>query len=273
MFKIGDFSKLSRVTVKTLRFYDELGLIKPAKVDDFSGYRYYTADQLPVINRILALKDLGLSLDEIGKLLERGLSSERFRTVLERKQDEIEGRLRTDRELLSRVEARLKQLEQEEKMSAYEVVVKKVEPLRVASIRQVIENYSAVGQLYGELFGYLGRNRAQPTGPAMAIWHDQEYKEKDVDGEAAVPVGPSVQGNERVKVQDMPAVATMACTVHKGSYQNLNQAYSAIMSWIGANGYQIAGPNREVYLYCGNGPARQDDESYVTEIQFPVRKG
>src|SRR5262245_41136218 len=132
MFKIGDFSKLSRVTVKALRFYEELGLIKPARVDEWTGYRYYDADQLPVLNRILALKDLGLSLEDIRSLMPIGLSADRFQEVLEKKQGEIEERIRTDTDLLSRVTARLAQLEQEETMSQYEVVIKKVEPIRVA---------------------------------------------------------------------------------------------------------------------------------------------
>jgi effector-binding domain-containing protein len=271
MLKIGEFSKLARVTVKTLRYYDELGLIKPAQIDDWSGYRYYALDQLPRLNRILALKDLGLSLEQIGLLLDRGLSRENLEGILRGKQAEIRQRIQEDQSLLTKVEARLRQLE-EEQMTAVDVVVKDVEPMLVASVRSVVPNYPSVGSLHGELFAHIGRSGGRPAGPAMAIWHDPEYKESDVDAEAAIPLGGPIPEGGRVKVNELPA-ATVASYVHHGSYQRLGEAYSGLIRWIEENGYQIAGPNREIYLSCGDGHSvRQDDESYVTEIQFPVVK-
>src|SRR5690349_13499337 len=115
MFKIGDFSKLSRVSVKTLRYYDELGLLKPAHVDHFTGYRYYSADQLPQLNRILALKDLGFSLEPT-----------QMREILLMKQIELRQRVQDDQARLIRVEARLRLIEQEDTMPTYDVVLKRI---------------------------------------------------------------------------------------------------------------------------------------------------
>jgi effector-binding domain-containing protein len=270
MLKIGEFSRLARVTVKALRYYDELGLIKPAQMDEWSGYRYYALDQLPRLNRILALKDLGLALEQIGQLLDKGMSREHLEGILLGKQSELQQRMRDDQLLLAKVEARLRQLAEEEQMSDAEVVVKEVAPITIASVRATIPGYASIGSLYGELFAHLGRSGGWPTGPCMALWHDTEYKEADVDGEAAVPIGGAIPEGGRVKVYELPA-ATVASTVHNGSYARLGDAYTALLTWIERNGYRVTAPNREIYLYAGNGnDVRQDDESYVTEIQFPV---
>ena len=113
MFKIGDFSKLSQVSVKTLRYYDELGLLKPVEVDRFTGYRYYSADQLPRLNGIRALQDLGLTLEQIADLLDQGLPAAQLRGMLRLKQAELKEQVREEQARLARVETRLKQIEQE----------------------------------------------------------------------------------------------------------------------------------------------------------------
>ena len=118
MFKIGDFSKLSRVSVIALRYYDELGLLKPAHIDRFTSYRYYSLDQLPRLNRILALKDLGFSLEETARLLDDTLSPAQMRALLQEKQAQIQQRVAEEQARLARVEARLRQIEQEDWMPA-----------------------------------------------------------------------------------------------------------------------------------------------------------
>jgi effector-binding domain-containing protein len=268
MLKIGDFSKLSRVTVQALRHYDEMGLLKPAQVDTFTGYRYYSVNQLPRLYRILALKDLGLSLEQIAQVLKDDLSAEQLRGMLKLKRAEITQRLEDEQERLARVEARLKQIEMENTMSNYEVVIKKVEPQWMASIRAVIPSYGDIGPLYGELFGHLGPLGL--SGLPMAVWHDEGYKEHDVDAEAGIYLAQSAPESGRVKVYQQPA-HTVASVVHNGSYNTLHEAYNAISNWFETSGYKIAGPSRELYLHAGQ-PIRSDDDSYVTEIQFPVEK-
>src|SRR5512137_2035035 len=138
MFRIGDFSQLGQVSIRTLRLYDELGLLKPAPIDKFTGYRYYTIEQLPRLNRILALKDLGLSLDQIGELIKRDLPAEQLRGMLMLKQAEIEQQMQAMQTQLRRVAARLNQIEREGKPPQYEVVIKAVEAETIVSCRRVV---------------------------------------------------------------------------------------------------------------------------------------
>ena len=268
MLKIGDFSKLSRVTVQALRHYDDLGLLKPAQVDAFTGYRYYSASQLPRLHRILALKDLGFSLEQIAQLLKDDLPVQQIRGMLKMKQVEIEQRLEDDQERLMRVEARLRQIEIENTMSNYEVVIKKAEPQWIASVRSIIPRYNAISPLYGEIYAHLGQFGA--GGLSLALWRDEGYKEHDVDAEAGVQLKNRVPETGRVKVYELPG-ATVASVVHHGMYNTLNQACDAISKWFETSGFKIAGPSRELCLHSGQ-PVRQDDETYVTEIQFPVER-
>jgi effector-binding domain-containing protein len=284
MFKIGEFSRFSQVTVKTLRYYDQIGLLKPAEIDPFTGYRYYSASQLPRLNRILALKDLGLSLDQIAQLLEGDLSPDQIRGMLRLKQVEIQQQVQEEQVRLARVEGRLKQIEQEGTMPDYDVVLKKVDPQKVVAIRDIAPTYSDQGPLWKELSVYLAQHGTRAAGPSLTIYYDTEYRERDVDVETATPIGAPLPGTERIKVRELPGVETMACVIHQGSYDTLGQAYSALLTWIETNGYRIVGPNREVYLRCPDNDyddpvaygydnyVADDPAEYVTEVQFPVEK-
>lgn len=276
MTRIGDFSKLSRVSVKTLRFYDEMGLLKPVHVDHFTGYRYYEFDQLLRLNRILVLKDLGLSLEEIGQLLADNLSLEQMRGMLKLRQAQIRQKVQEEAERLERVEARLRQIEQEDVMSEYDVIIKQVDPIRVASIRDVVLNPPAQGSLWKELAKYLAAQRVRPAdAPCLTLYYDEEYKERDWDIEVCMPIDAELPESQRVKVRTLPAVEMMACTIHYGPFVTINEAYRAIGQWIDANAYRIYGPPREVYLQTVEAPSggsSQTDPNTVTEIQFPVRK-
>lgn len=267
MFKVGEFSKLTQVSVKTLRYYDEIGLLKPASVDRFTGYRYYSADQLPRLNRLLALKDLGFSLDQIAALLDEKVPPAQIRGMLRLRQAEIQQQVDAEQARLARVEARLRQIEKEGDMPAYEVVIKQLAPQTVATVRQVIPAYADVGRLFGELFGYLGQHGAHPAGAPITVYHDAEYRERDADVEAAVPIAGPLASGERVAVRELPGTRA-ACVVHRGAFDTIGEAYSALMQWIEVNGYRISGPSREVYL---RGPESGGDPgTYVTEVQLPV---
>ena len=269
MFKIGEFSKLSQVTVKTLRYYDSIGLLEPAEVDRSTHYRYYSASQLPRLNRILALKELGLSLDEIARLLEEDLPPAKIRGMLRLKRVEIQERLNQEQARLARVEQRLRQIEQEETMPQQEVVLKDIPTQAVASVRDTLPTFGDLDQLFNEMFAHLGQHGLNPAGPPVTLYHDEDFKEQDVDVEVVVPVNVSVPEGERVKGRELPAVTT-ACVVHEGSYETIGEAYGRVMGWIEDNPYQLAGPPREIYL---KGPESGDDPStYVTEIQVPVEK-
>ena len=273
MFKIGDFSRLSLVSVKALRYYDELGLFKPARVDEFTGYRYYSAGQLTRLNRILVLKDLGLSLQQIALLLDQELTPDQIRGMLRLKQVELHQQLEEGQARLARIEAWLQAFEQEAIMPAYDVVLKKVAPLQVVQVRGVAPSMEQVGptlgRLFGQLFGYISQQGATPVGPGITLFYDSEYRERDISVGACLSFEGSLNDSEEVKVVELPAVETMASVIHHGSFSTLNQAYNAILKWIEANGYHISGPNRELNLEFEPGG---DESKFVTEVQFPVEK-
>ena len=277
MIKIGEFSKLVQVPVATLRYYDQVDLLKPITVDRFTSYRYYSASQLPRLHRILALKGLGFSLEQIGVVLAEGLTPEQLRGMLRLRHAQINQQLVEVQNQLVEVEVRLQQIEREGQISIYDVVLKPVEPLLIASVRAILPNHSAVGALFGEVYEALGSHAGKALGPnpgeggtTLVLWYDTEFKASDVDGAAAFMLRCRVPESGRMCVEELPAT-TMAATVHHGSYNTIGNAHEAVLKWIEANGYRIAGPDREIYLYNAM-PIRLDDPSYVTEIQYPVEK-
>jgi DNA-binding transcriptional MerR regulator len=271
MIRIGDFSKLSRVSVKTLRYYDEMGLLKPVHVDPFTGYRLYEFSQLSALHRILAPKDLGFSLEEIGRLLDDGLSVEQMQGMLKLRQTEARQRVREEVERLERIGARLRQIEQEDCMSKYDVVIKSADKVKIASVRDVVPTPPEQGGLWQELGEYLEKQHVRPTGVCFTLYHDDEYKERDWDLEVCEPIDAELGATPRVKVQTLPSVDTLACTIHNGPFATLGEAYNAIGKWITENNYRIVGPCRELYLRP-NENGDQNDPNTVTEIQFPVEK-
>ena len=272
MIRIGDFSKLSRVSVKTLRYYDEMGLLKPIAVDHFTGYRFYEFDQLPRLYRILALKDLGFSLEEVGRLLTEKLSAEQMRGMLKLRQAEIRQRVEAEAERLARVERWLRQIEQENSMSRYDVVIKKLDAVEAASVRGVVPTPPDQGALWGELMGALNEQQARMIGPPMAIYHDGEFKERDWDIEVVMPIAEALTPDKRLRVYRLPGFETAACVVHAGPFATIGQAYDALAKWIDENGYRIVGPWRELNLRPPEPPGDQNDVNTLTEIQFPVEK-
>lgn len=273
MFKIGDFSKLCRVPTSALRYYDELGLLRPAQTDTLTGYRYYTAEQLPRLNRILALKDLGLSLDQIRVVLDEPLSADELRGMLRLKQSEIQQRVDEEQARLIRVAARLKQIEQEGKMPTQDIVIKKIETQFVLAIRQIIALPSGVAEVMTEAFTTIMPMGVQPSGAPIAIFYDEEFKPTDLDFELAIPVGASVapsiplNNGRALTTRTLDAVEEAACIIHDGTFDEIPQTYAAIGQWIASNGYRIAGPSREVYL-----TAPDEQGKSITEIQYPVSK-
>jgi DNA-binding transcriptional MerR regulator len=260
------------VSVKTLRFYDEMGLLKPVEVDRFTGYRYYEFHQLPRLYRLLALKDLGFSLEEIGRLLEEELSAEQMRGMLKLRQAEIRQRVEEEAERLERVDLWLRQIEQEDSMSRYDVVIKQVESIKVASVRGVVPTPPEQRSLWGELGSYMAQQHVRPSGPCFALYHDEEHKDRDWDIEVCEQVNEDLAPTKQVKVHVLPAVETMACVVHTGSFATIGESYDVILKWVDENKYQIVGPCREVVLREPKPDNNQNDPGTVVEIQFPVEK-
>lgn len=276
MFKIGDFAKFSRVSVRMLRHYDELGLLTPARVDPFTDYRYYTADQLPRLNRILALKDLGFTLEQIGGLLDRAVSAEEMRGMLEVRRADLQSKLDEDLARLGQIESRIQQIESEQAPPVHEVVLRKLPALEVAAIACGLED--SISLAFEELEAFVGAQAARAEAPPLAVFDEAGDQAGAL---VAVPVRGHWTPGGRVQVLELPAVESMACVVFHGSYEGIHAAGQALLNWIAANGYDITGPSREVYLRFG---AQQDGyrlpEAYlapaagdfVTELQIPVTR-
>jgi predicted transcriptional regulator YdeE/DNA-binding transcriptional MerR regulator len=269
MLKIGEFSKMTHVTVKALRHYAELGLLRPAWVDRFTGYRYYRLEQLPRLNRILALKDLGFSLQQIKPLLDSNLNASQMRSILSQKQIELVRRLQAEQERVARVESRLRQIEQEGHLSAVEVALKRVPPLQVACLRQVVPTIEVLPQwiarLTAEIRAWLQQADLRSPGLWLSILHNNEYTERNIDLELAAPLefppAASLPAGQ-VALRTLPAVETMACAALVSG--SLPEAYAGLYAWNEANAYRANAPAREL--------CRMDHAAawQVIEVQLPV---
>jgi len=267
VLKIGEFSSLAQVSIRTLRHYDEVGLLKPMHVETESGYRHYSVSQLPRLHRILALRDLGFPLDRIGEALEEGVSADALRGMLLLRRVEQEKQVEEETERLNRLNALIHLIGKEGGMTN-DVIMKEAEPQWIVSLRENIPAYRVVGQLIGKLYGLLGPLNGQGIG--VGLLHDREYKEQDVDVEAGIFVKLPVAVQAPLLCYQLPAV-TVASVVHHGAFNSIGEAYANLLRWAEANRYHPCGPTRELFLHV-NQPASRDDSSNVTEIQVPVQK-
>ena len=277
MFKIGDFSRLCRITVRTLRYYDEIELLKPVKVDTFTGYRYYSVDQLPRLNRIAMLKSLGLSLDEILELLDNDLPTDHIKQLLQAKQSEIKQRLNEDEERLRQVEAWLDKINKGDKMPTdIAIQEKEVPELQVISKRETGTYETTISKLADELMEQINRpenqGRVTITGPVMMLCHEEEYKEEDADIEVVVPVSGAVAvENPSFEIKTLPQCRVLSF-VHRGaynSYYDIAYVYAQIYKYAEENNLELIPPDRELYL---NNREEVPENELLTEIQFPFRK-
>lgn len=270
MFKIGDFSTLNRITVKTLRHYDELGLLKPAYIDAATGYRYYSADQLPRLNKILMFKSIGFSLQEILDILEHKLTVDDMITQLEHKQAEILTAVKAQQAQISQIQAFIKMINQEVNYMNYDVLIKTIPEMAVASMRATLDSYPEQQTLWYELETYLDKEKINRTSPEYCFtqYHNHEYREKDIDLEICEAVTELKPNTEKVTFKKLPAIHNMASVIHKGPYETIHLAYAALTKWIETNNYTICGPGRDLYL---KGPWNETNpEEWITEIHIPV---
>jgi DNA-binding transcriptional MerR regulator len=279
MFKIGDFSRLGQVSVRMLRHYDDLDLLKPAHIDPFTDYRYYTIEQLPRLNRILALKDLGLPLEKIAALLQQDLPLVELQQLLRSRQVDLQQQLQADQARLNRLSARLRQLDQEGQPSAYDVVVKAVPRAWIASARDIVPSVTDMQQyraiLIQQLYGWLDQQNIVPVEYEMVLYHVPEYTETDIDMEFAITIPECAKPLEDIAqvpitVRQLPAIALVASVFHSGMIYDITQAITALFTWIGANGYTSNGAIREIHLF-GPETVRVKEHPVVIELQIPIQ--
>lgn len=270
MFKIGDFSRLTRVSIRMLRHYDEIGLLKPQNIDKFTGYRFYSANQIPKINRILVLKEMGFSLLEICELLKKGFDSQQMLIFLQNRKREISSVIKNENEKLLRVDTLIKSINKEDSNMKYEVVLKDIPAHKVIALRDIIPAYDKEGALWHELQTYVEKNNIKCTSPCYTIYYDKGYKASDVDVEVAMCIIKDVPETDRIKVKELEAVPKMAVTIHQGPFEELTSAYRALAIWIESNGYEMQETSRAIQH---RGPWNETNpENYMTEIHMPVTK-
>lgn len=269
MFRIGEFAKLSGTTVKRLRFYDEIALLRPAEVDSSSGYRYYSAEQLDQLSLIQRLKTLGVSLADIRGLLRRnpGADGKILHALLADRRRELVRQLSDEEERLAHLDRWLAHLEGTNRAPSHAIGLKQIETHTTASIRQSLSCYSGATELFDELGHYVNR-RQRTRGPAAAIWHSCDKPGRRIDCEVFLVTQAGVRGSARVRVAGHPSCLA-ACVVHRGPIPTdaVSGPYAAVREWIRTHSFRIAGPMRELYW---QGTVDQELDSDVTEIQFPV---
>ncbi len=279
MFKIGEFSCFSRVSIKMLRHYDEINLLKPAHVDAATGYRYYMADQLPRLNQIILLKDLGFSLEQIAHLIDADLSVDEMRGVLKLKQTEIEQHIQTETQRLSQLKMALEHLEETHRLTTYPIIVRQVPPQWVAGLRRCVQS-GDISTLFDEMEAYVAGYKARSLSPPMLIYHDTEFEDDWQDIEVIIPLTDIIPATQQIKVYELQA-ELMACIVFVGDYYYADALIQQFPKWLELNAYQANGSLREVYLRFGadnNGYVLPDayltdnPASYVTELQLPITR-
>ncbi|MFF3456286.1 MerR family transcriptional regulator [Streptomyces sp. NPDC002730] len=271
MFTIGDFARHGRVSARMLRHYDAIGLLRPAQTDPFSGYRYYAAAQLAQLNRIIALKDLGFTLQQVQEILEDRVSTEELRGMLTLRQAELEAAMAASAARLAQVEARLRSIESEGHMPSQDVIVKSIPAVRVAELTATAAGYEpehigpVISPLYDELFKRLEAAGVTPTGPGIAYYEDAPEGDGAILVHAGVTVAAGPQPGQDFEIVDLPAIERAATIVHRGPMDAIVPTAQNLARWIDAGDHRSAGYAREVNLEC---PA--DREKWVTELQEPL---
>lgn len=269
MFRIGEFASFAKVPVKTLRYYDEIGIFTSAKVDEESGYRYYSAEQLIELNKILSLRDIGFSLNQISYIMKNNVSSEKLIHMLNLKKMEVIEVIEKERERKRKIDLFINNLNEEDIIMNYDIVVKEVKPFKGVCLRDIVPNYSEMHALWKEVGEHIANNNSKILPGCLAIYYDPSFKESQVDVEVVELVSSPVPETSRIKIREIPG-AKVASVIHKGSYENYPKTYTALLKWIEENKFTPCGPNREIYIE-GEWSAKEP-EDYITEIQIPIRK-
>jgi DNA-binding transcriptional MerR regulator/effector-binding domain-containing protein len=275
MFRIGEFSRIARVSGRLLRYYDSIGLLSPGRVDPATGYRYYTADQLGALNRILALKDLGLSLDEVARLVGGEVSAEEIRGMLTLKKVELERSLNEDALRLRNIESRLVQIEEQGGLADYDVIVKSAAAQPYLALRRALPNFDAAVSLVRDIAQQIGRRLPDSVKGDLTVVAHSDFDEEDLDLEIGYVMKqegvelPRVPGLD-LTLRELPPALSLATLVRRGPRYQSHIGYGALGLWMSANRYRIDGPSREVLLELPF--QRPGQEEMVMEIQFPVTK-
>ncbi len=274
VFRIGDFSRIARVSCRLLRYYEEIGLLAPARVERDTGYRYYSAAQLPQLNRILVLKEMGFSLEQIGPIIGERIPAEQLRAMLTLRRADAARAAQQELDRLRHIETRIAQIDSAGSLAFDDVVLRAQPAQKIVSIRRVLASFAEAQGVIGELQASVARRlRAGHLGNLVAIAHAAEFEPERLDVEfgfllsldTAVPTGLVAAG---LCVRELPAQARMATCVRVGLPEHAHLVTARIGGFIESNGFELDGPSREVFLQPPR-PDRMQDS--VIEMQYPIR--
>lgn len=269
MFKIGEFSKLAQVSVRMLRYYDEVGLLKPAEVDPWTGHRLYSPDQIPRLNKILYLRDSGFHVSEIAMALE--MDDALLYECLLNKQKEVEKNIQAEQEKLRKLETAKDAILGKKAETHYNISMKSVPACLVLSLRKVVPTYYSEGDMWNELCAFAKEQKIEISSNTFSIYHDSSYREQDVDIELCAPVKTSHKDKPPFCFRHTKPVPVMACTMVYGDFTHIKGAYLAFAKWLHKNStYQMSDPMRQI---VHRGPWNETDPAkYLTELQIPLER-
>ena len=268
--KIGEFSQMMQVTVKTLRHYEQKGLLIPYEVDEWTGYRYYSVEQMQQLNTIRQLQSLGFSLGEIKELYEDGActpSIDQLKEKIEKTEQQLQLLVARRSQLVNWVNAH----KEIKTMDKSKFSIQSLPEIIVASHREVIPDYAALGPLCVEKIGpemqRLGC-KCPPPGYCFTIEHNKEYCPTDIDIEYCEQVEEMGTDNTIIQFKHLPAVPKALCMKHVGPYERFHESFTEAFAYMEEQGYKMAGPLRTSYI---DGAWNQEDpEQWLSVIQIPV---
>ncbi|HYM28506.1 MAG TPA: MerR family transcriptional regulator [Steroidobacteraceae bacterium] len=280
MLKIGDFSRLARVSIKTLRFYDEAGLFQPAWVEPRTGYRFYRAAQLPALQRILLLRELGCPVAETGVLVRLDPAGAEYAQRLAQLRRRLMTRLARDEDRLRRLDALLHGPGRPPAAAGAAVVERPLAAVSALTLRERVHSVERdVQRMFESTEQRIARHACRAPASPFLLFHDMEYRDHEVDVEVCVPVDPAALGVCGGRL--VPGAPRAACVRFGGSYAQAPLLYERMLAWMDETGARIAGPVRETYLRFG---AEQcgytlpppllagSVAEYETELQIPVQQ-
>ena len=274
MFRIGEFSKLCGLSIDTLYHYEKMKILEPARVDHYTGYRYYEASQLVTVNKIMALKDANFSLEEIAAVLNKNLPLPSLISLLENKSLILEEELHKELNRLERLRTNIFLIKNGGIPQMNEITIKSVEPILIASIRRSFHSDrfdEELTDMWAKVNEHIDKMGGRRTIPCMMIYH-RGWGDLDststLEVEVVEPITKNLLESDTVKVYELPAFTKMVCIVHKGPFSTISGTYEALYDWIRQNEYKICGPLREIY-HKGEW-ITDNQEEYITELQIPI---
>jgi DNA-binding transcriptional MerR regulator len=271
MLKIGDFSKLTHVSVRMLRYYDSQGLLKPSVIDSVTGYRMYSAEQVPELQKIIMLRDLNFGVAETKELLQNWNNGHLIQSLHDKIKD-IEQLIKIEQNRIGQIQSAIAHIESNKFDQYYNVTIKSIPAYPVISLRRKVDNHFEEGKLWAELMEFVSREHIEydrSNQNNVAIYHDEEYLDSVVDIEVCLLVKRLGKNKDVFTYRTIDPVDKMACMMVYGSYENIAGAYRSFADWLDKNQpYAMDSTSRQVTII--DYQDTDNPEEYLTEIQIPL---